>query len=127
MVGALETLLGDMQNAGAKDDRDGFMEADRNFHELILTSVGNGRLTRAVNIARDATFSRGLSTEAPDRSWHDLVGEHEAVLDAIRRARPIAAGEAMSTHLVNTGTALHGLPPGPKKSSNTPLIATPMK
>lgn len=112
LVRALEALLGDMQDAGVKDDRDGFMEADRNFHELILTSVGNVRLTRAVNSARDATFSRGLSTEAPDRSWHDLVGEHEAVLDAIRRERPIAAGEAMSTHLVNTGTALHGLPPG---------------
>jgi DNA-binding GntR family transcriptional regulator len=56
----------------------------RKFHEQILTSVGSVRLTRAVNGARDAIFSRGLSTEAPDRTWHDLVVEHEAVLDAIR-------------------------------------------
>lgn len=112
LVEAMHELLGDMREAGAKDDRDGFMKADRRFHEQILTSIGNVRLTRAVNGARDAIFSRGLSTEAPDRTWHDLVVEHEAVLDAIREKRPVAAGAAMAAHLVNTGTALLSLSPG---------------
>ena len=118
LVEALDALLGDMRDAGGKDDRDGFMEADRKFHEQILTSAGNVRLARAVNGARDAIFSRGLSTEAPDRTWHDLVVEHEAVLDAIRGERPAAAGEAMSAHLVNTGTALLSLRPGSACTGN---------
>lgn len=105
----MEALIHDMQEARGRDERDRFMEADRQFHEQILTSAGDLRLTRAVNGARDAIFSRGLSTQAPNRTWHDLVVEHKAVLDAIRGQRPVAAGEAMCVHLVNTGTALLSL------------------
>ncbi|GAB3624502.1 hypothetical protein GCM10027418_25870 [Mariniluteicoccus endophyticus] len=95
-----------MRESGARGDREGFMAADLRFHNVLLRAAGNRRIEATVAAARDAVFSRGLSTHGSRRTWEDLLDEHRAVADAIEAGDEEAAAASMARHLVNTGEAL---------------------
>lgn len=106
VVGVLEGHMGEMARASDASDRKAFMQADRDFHDALLGVAGNTRLTRAVNGARDATYTRGLSTYSADRTWTMISDEHERILEAVRQGNASAAAEAMREHICSTGEHL---------------------
>ena len=79
--------------------------ADRAFHVAIAAASGNSALARVVEQLWDLS-DRPLSTRmvalfvTPGRK-RDSVGEHRAVLDAIRARDAPGARRAMRRHLVN--------------------------
>jgi DNA-binding FadR family transcriptional regulator len=79
--------------------------ADRDFHICIATASGNAALARVIEMLWDqggqplaARIEELFVTRNRKR---DNVGEHRAILDAIRRKDSAAARRAMRTHLVN--------------------------
>jgi len=98
----LQKELDDMTAAAKKGDYTGFMECDERFHELIHGATGNRRLPRVVREIRQAITDRGALTEKRLLDLGTLVGEHEAVRDAMLNRDPATAAAAMSDHLRNT-------------------------
>lgn len=102
----MESSISEMREAGRRNDRPSFMAADRRFHDLILDQSGNRRLARAVNAARDATYTRGLSTHSAARTWDEICEEHTIILRAIEARDATAAETAMQDHIRATGEHL---------------------
>lgn len=88
------------------DDETGFMRHDRDFHRRLLEETGNERLVTAVEGLRDQIRVQGISTVGRSRPLEAIVGEHEAILDAVRSRDVYAATAAMSEHLSTTRTLL---------------------
>lgn len=79
--------------------------ADRAFHVCIAAASGNGALARIVErLWEEGWQPLGARMEelfvTPGRK-RDAIGEHRAVLDAIRGRDPAAARRAMREHLGN--------------------------
>jgi GntR family galactonate operon transcriptional repressor len=91
-VAALAEALGRMADSGA--DVDKMVEADLDFHRLLLTMPGNGFLSRIESVIAIGLAARDriVHAAAPDA---DPVPSHRAVLDAIAAKDPDAAEHAM--------------------------------
>jgi DNA-binding GntR family transcriptional regulator len=74
---------------------------DRRFHQLIVETLGNPRVTRSLAALRDA--ARLGWTAAPDDATR-LDHEHREILSAIERRDPEAAAAEMERHILRTGT-----------------------
>jgi DNA-binding FadR family transcriptional regulator len=78
-------------------------EGDGAFHSAIAGACGNGVLHDTVVNFWDARsgvlFERMSDYFETPASWSAAIGEHEQVLDAIRRHDAAAAREAMQHHL----------------------------
>jgi DNA-binding FadR family transcriptional regulator len=79
--------------------------ADRDFHLCIAAASGNTAIARVIELLWDeggqplaARIEALFVTRSRKR---DNVGEHRAILDAIRGKDPAAARRAMRTHLLN--------------------------
>jgi len=105
-LSGLRKQLDALSGAAVRKNRDKFMQADRAFHEELLALAANERVHNAVTVARDALFNRGLSASGEDRTWADLVAEHQAIHDAVAAGRSDQAARCMGEHLVRTATAL---------------------
>lgn len=112
-TGTMAEHMTAMETAAQAEDRRAFMEADRAFHDALLELATNKRARDAVSVARDAIFSRGVSASGKERTWSDLVAEHQELLEAVTQADPARAAVAMSRHLVNTADALATQTTGP--------------
>lgn len=106
VMAELRRSMSVMVEASASNDRRAFMAADKEFHDLLLDQGENSRLTQAVNTARDATYSRGLSTRSLQRTWNDIHEEHERILRAIDDSDAEEAAGAMRDHIRATGEHL---------------------
>lgn len=106
LIMKLEQHMDTMLEASRTNDIRSFMEADKIFHDLILEQGNNVRLTQAVNAARDATYTRGLSSQSLQRAWDDINSEHRAILRAIKNYDPEHAANAMRKHVRATGEHL---------------------
>ncbi len=92
---------------------------DRLFHLRLAEAAGNGPLLRTVTELFDERnnplFEQlGQHVETPP-TWRLALAEHQAVIDAIARADPAAARQAMHQHL----QASHD------RFAGTPLTPTP--
>jgi DNA-binding FadR family transcriptional regulator len=100
-IQAMASALEQMREAAAAGivPRDG----DGAFHSAIAGACGNGVLHDTVVNFWDARsgvlFERMSDYFETPASWSAAIGEHEQVLDAIRRHDAAAAREAMQHHL----------------------------
>jgi DNA-binding GntR family transcriptional regulator len=95
-----------MSKAADGGDEAAFMDGDERFHAVILTASGNRRLVAAVAQLRDAVRGRGASTVGRSRTLPEILGEHGAILDALRAGDGDRAAAAMRYHLRRTGDLL---------------------
>jgi DNA-binding GntR family transcriptional regulator len=95
-----------MAVAAEQGDEAGFMDCDERFHALILGASGNRRLVNTVAQLRDAIRGRGASTVGRSRDLPEILGEHRAILDALRAVDGDRAAAAMRYHLRRTGDLL---------------------
>jgi DNA-binding GntR family transcriptional regulator len=105
-IAALERELGAMQRLAAAGDEGAFMAHDKRFHEIVLARSGNRRLTAIVSQLRDHVRFRGASTVGRSRDMQAIIGEHVAILEALRARDGPAAARAMGDHLRTTGSLL---------------------
>lgn len=92
--------------------------ADREFHKLIATASRNPLLQRFVSIVnRLGTRSRRLSYNIPG-SIERTLGEHQAILSALKNHDPQAAQAAMLNHLNEAEQSLRQLKPELFDSAN---------
>ena len=95
-----------MAAAADAGDEPAFMDSDERFHAAILDASGNRRLVAAVAQLRDAVRGRGASTVGRSRALPEILGEHEAILEALRVGDGERAAAAMRYHLRRTGDLL---------------------
>ena len=103
---ALTAAYDAMAEAAAAADEPAFMDRDERFHGVILAATGNRRLVAAVAQLRDAVRGRGASTVGRSRDLPEILGEHQAILEALREGDGDRAAAAMRYHLRRTGDLL---------------------
>lgn len=86
-----------------------FKDADDAFHRVFADAIGFGDLWSVVE-SQKAQFDRIRLLSLPDVTPVDLlIGQHRAILDAVRARDPQSAESALRAHLsivVETATAL---------------------
>ena len=102
----LGTAFDAMSQAAESADEAAFMDGDERFHAGILAASGNRRLVNVVAGLRDAVRGRGASTVGRSRSLEEILGEHRAILEALRAGDGERAAAAMRYHLRRTGDLL---------------------
>jgi GntR family transcriptional regulator, galactonate operon transcriptional repressor len=103
-------------------DMEACCEYDLALHELIITATGNAMLIRFAAAIRTALLACvRIASVGRERSHEHSLGEHRAVVAAIRRRDPEEAERAMRNLLAGTISDLapaydkypHGFPPPP--------------
>lgn len=109
LLSRLESLLVEQEQLG--EDSAAFIERDREFHRAIVRAAGNFVLANFYEILRDRQVRIGLLAlgAVADRR-RQVIGEHAAIVDAIRAGDPSAAASALATHLANTQSVLTAQP-----------------
>lgn len=93
--------------AAAHDaDEQRFFEHDRELHRLIMTMGNARRATEIVDRIRDHTVLLGHSTAGRSRSLHDILLEHQPILEAVEQGDGRQAADSMRRHLESTGKLL---------------------
>ena len=83
-----------------------FLQHDKRFHEIILETAGNTRLTALIGDYRDFVTTHGAVTFGKTRDLAEAVGEHERVLRALAVNDQKRAAYWMYCHLAGTGRQL---------------------
>jgi DNA-binding FadR family transcriptional regulator len=99
---------------------EGYVDADVEFHNALLVGSGNRVLERLLRPVTELMLTSRMITASRRRPTRAALAEHEAILAAVERSDPKAAGEAMRRHLGATerdlATAL-GQRPGARSNS----------
>lgn len=99
---ALESSLRRMAEHHESDDVAAFVEADLDFHDTILRAANNRILIAAMlPLTSMLEETRGETSAVPAIREHALA-EHARLLEAVRSGEPLAARDAMSTHMLQT-------------------------
>ncbi|MGH7642330.1 MAG: GntR family transcriptional regulator [Candidatus Dormibacteria bacterium] len=95
----LEESLARIRRAKSSGIRERVTEADLRFHTVLVASVGSDRLSRAFATlsAETRICLRQLATVYPE--GRDAVGEHRAILDAIKSGDSLRASFLVREHM----------------------------
>lgn len=101
-LAALEATLARMRQHHEEDDVDAFVQADLEFHEVVIRAADNRILVAALRpLTSMLAETRGETSAVAEIRAH-AIDEHQAVLDAIRSGVPVAARDAMASHMRQT-------------------------
>lgn len=81
---------------------EGYVQADVEFHQLIIRAAGNRLLTTVTHPITDLLRASRLASFRGAVSMDRTIQEHSAILEAIKRRDAEAAREAMRVHLAHT-------------------------
>lgn len=95
----LDRLAGRMEKAMREGDHAAFFEADMAFHARIIQMSGNETLEALMAQLNEKIQRIRHMTTYVTRRVEDTIGEHQAILDAVRGGDPEAARSAMKYHL----------------------------
>lgn len=98
----LQTLLEKMRTAHSDGDVPGFVEADLAFHDVIFSAADNRILIASVRPLTTMLQDSRSETSAVFEIREHAIGEHAAVLEAMRTRSGDAAREAMVSHMRQT-------------------------
>ena len=88
-------------------DPAGFIECDRQFHRVFVGASGNQVIASFYETLRDRQVRMGLQAVAASHDRAQIVlGEHRAIVEALRDHGPNEVAEAVETHLQNTWDTL---------------------
>jgi GntR family transcriptional repressor for pyruvate dehydrogenase complex len=105
-VAHLEALLADLH--GALADADRFSTLDIEFHDAVCEAAGNFLLVQFMRIINTLGKVSRERTGASRATRERALGDHEAILAALRAADADGAAAAMTTHLDHVEAALAG-------------------
>lgn len=98
-VEQLGQLVDAIERTAREGDLAGNLQADRDFHILLLEATGNRRLVDSVACLRDQTRLYNLRTLSADGQLNDSAAEHRPLLEAVIRGDRALAEELMRRHL----------------------------
>jgi GntR family transcriptional repressor for pyruvate dehydrogenase complex len=103
-VAGLEALLAELRGAVADADR--FSTLDIEFHDAVCDAAGNFLLAQFMRIINTLGKVSRERTGATRGTRERALGDHEAIVIALRAADPDAAARAMAAHLDHVEDAL---------------------
>lgn len=107
LVARLRALVREQEERAEAGDAVGFVDADRRFHQAIVTAAGNAILLRLYDSLRDRQRRMVSATIARDPgAMASFIGEHHAVVGAIAGGRAGEAGDIMVRHIAAAGARL---------------------
>ncbi|MFP3581438.1 GntR family transcriptional regulator [Arthrobacter sp. fls2-241-R2A-200] len=97
------------QQLEAAEDAARFIELDTEFHTSMVQAGGNPVLTDFYASLRQRQLRIGVRavTQGADRT-HDVLREHQLIVDALRKQSAEAAHEAIDAHLESTRQTVIG-------------------
>jgi DNA-binding GntR family transcriptional regulator len=98
LLAALDRNLREQGAALGSDHGGRFHELDLELHELLLGFLGYERVKNAVEAARASLDRARLFMCTPTRQLSTFA-EHQAIFAALKRRDPLAAVQAMESHL----------------------------
>jgi DNA-binding GntR family transcriptional regulator len=98
LLTALDRNVREQEAALGSDHGGRFHELDLELHELLLGFLGYERVKNAVEAARASLDRARLFMCTPTRQLSTFA-EHQAILAAMKRRDPVAAVQAMESHL----------------------------
>ncbi|MEV0399092.1 GntR family transcriptional regulator [Actinoallomurus sp. NPDC050550] len=98
-VERLSQLVDLIEKTAEERDLAGNLQADRDFHILLLEATGNRRLVDSVAVLRDQTRLHNLRSLTADGDLADSAAEHRPLLDAVLRGDRTLAEKLMRRHL----------------------------
>jgi DNA-binding GntR family transcriptional regulator len=98
LLTALDRNVREQEAALGSDHGGRFHELDLELHELLLDFLGYERVRNAVEAARASLDRARLFMCTPTRQLSTFA-EHQAILAAMKRRDPVAAVQAMESHL----------------------------
>ena len=98
LLAALDRNVREQEAALGSDHGGRFHELDLELHELLLGFLGYERVKNAVEAARASLDRARLFMCTPTRQLSTFA-EHQAILAAMKRRDPVAAVQAMESHL----------------------------
>lgn len=81
---------------------EGYVQADVEFHQLIIRAARNRLLTTVTHPITDLLRASRVASFRGTVSIDRTVGEHTAILEAVKQHDPEAARDAMRVHLAHT-------------------------
>jgi DNA-binding GntR family transcriptional regulator len=110
-VAALRKLISKIHEIETSGDDRAFQEADREFHQCLLTEAGNGLLSGFYSSLRDRQLRGGsLALQNHPGRETEIMAQHVMIVDAIERGDAEAASAAIAAHVDTTALEL-GLAP----------------
>ena len=85
LFGEIRKNLDSQKEMLEKNDFQGFVEKDKEFHELLIKSVRNPRLERIFNQLRDVITIIGLRRLQIDKEGGEVLKEHKSMFKQIER------------------------------------------
>ncbi len=90
-----------------RGDGPGFQDADRRFHEEVLTAAGNDLVLRFYATLRDRQVRLGaVATRANADRAAQILEEHAAIAAAVAAGDASTAADLVGAHVAATGSAL---------------------
>jgi DNA-binding GntR family transcriptional regulator len=101
--GELEAAIERQEARAVEGDAEGFVEADRDFHTVLVSAAGNPIVTELYDSLRDRQQRMGLAALARDgRRTSQILDEHRALAAAIRARDLDLARKLLDEHLLGT-------------------------
>ena len=101
-LAALEDALQRMIVHHEAADVDAFVEADLEYHDIVMRAADNRILIAAMlPLTTMLAETRGETSSVPEIRVH-AIDEHRTVLDAIRSGDAVTARDAMTGHMQQT-------------------------
>ncbi|WP_306233524.1 FadR/GntR family transcriptional regulator [Agrococcus beijingensis] len=98
----LEDALARMEQHHGSGDVDAFVQADLEFHDLVMRAADNRILVAALlPLTSMLTETRGETSAVLEIREH-AIDEHRKVLESIRSGVSVAARDAMASHMQQT-------------------------
>lgn len=94
----LEKLNQQLGDALSRDDLVDWAECDGQFHAALVAGAKNGRLERIARVNLDQSYRARRLTLRLRPKPVESIGEHQAIIDAIRRGDGSAARQATQYH-----------------------------
>lgn len=81
-------------------------EADVSFHDVIYEATGNPKLVSMLNNLREQIYRYRVEYLKEEKNYPTLIGEHEAIVEALCARNQNEVVRAMHTHIENQASAV---------------------
>jgi DNA-binding GntR family transcriptional regulator len=95
----LESIADEIVAAAAEGDLIDYLDSDRRFHVLLISQLGNDRLTELVDRMRRQTRLFGLVALAESGALVASAGEHHELIEAMRERDTAKTKTLINSHI----------------------------
>ena len=102
----LETIKEPFVESTRSHDVKRIAEADVSFHDVIYEATGNPKLVSMLNNLREQIYRYRVEYLKEEKNYPTLIGEHEAIVEALYARNQDEVVRAMHTHIENQASAV---------------------